>query len=824
MIPDLTWWAWFAGWLTVETTVVVALAATWARCLSTATAGRAVWQGALVAVTLLWILELGGARSVMRDVVGPIGSKVVAARVLPESDVTLARPVTASPDILSSAGPAESSDAVLWPAWIWWAGTMSVLGRTLVGRLALMRRHRDRKPAAPELVEVAGKLGRTLGLKRVTVSIWPRLRGPVAFGLWKPSIAVPADFLDRFPAAQREAMLLHELAHLAGRDPVWLFGADLLKALAWWHPAVWWLDRGLRAAGERAADESSTLLSNGPTALAEALVSLGRDWTRDSGPVGLGVTGPNLRSELAARVTRLLGPARPWRPARPLVRWGGIGLAGAITGAALLIPAPVSLGIVTLANSVRGGSGGESQAERTPVVPVPPPTGLEVSTRQVGIAAVPAVGIVTETPVKSPEIPPVPPKAIADAESGPTPSAPAEVPPASLVTRRYHVSMREFCVGIGFGEPPSDSEGFRRLIEAVRTWIGGPMVPPLFANPAGDVVGNQPGLYLNDRAGELWVRLPMGEQDALKQRLGGLSRSLLSEEHLGNDGKPNIIMSRRGVEPAAIDENTATNDPQVLINVQFAEVTERRPGEFGLDWIFGSAATNSAVAKLIDGTASGSDPGRVGQRFPLPDHLTNSPYLRVEYAGTSGEVAVLAKEQFRALRRQLEQIDGVDFLSAPKVSTLAGRQAQVSVSQMRTVVTGLMTNAPGGTNGGITYVTQPVAVGPTIDLVPYFESGLWRIVARALYTEFVGYDEPTKGQLVRASGDDGKVVEGVPPLARLRIRSLDAIETLPSGDTLVLRGPLAVEEKVTPGGWFHKSTTRTQRRRLYVFVTPEKLP
>lgn len=111
-------------------------------------------------------------------------------------------------------------------------------------------------------------------LRPVTLRYWTGIRGPLAYGILRPAIALPRDFVQRFDARQRDAILLHELAHLAARDPLVLVFADIVCALAWWHPAVHWARRQLQAAMEAAADEASTLVPEGRTALAESLVRL----------------------------------------------------------------------------------------------------------------------------------------------------------------------------------------------------------------------------------------------------------------------------------------------------------------------------------------------------------------------------------------------------------------------------------------------------------------------------------------------------------------------------------------------------------------------
>jgi hypothetical protein len=213
------------------------------------------------------------------------------------------------------------------------------LGRAGIERIALrMALRRDQAEVGQEMrAEVAALAGR-LGLgRRVRVCRLPGLASPAAFGWWRPTVVVPDDFEEVHPAARRKAMLAHELAHLAARDPFWHGLAFLVLALLWWHPMAWWGWQRLRAASEAAADEASVLVENGPVELAACLVALGgrlqplqRGW--------LGMAGNGFRSGLGRRVERLLAlPAAggEWgarRVTAPLMLLSAGGLAFALLG------------------------------------------------------------------------------------------------------------------------------------------------------------------------------------------------------------------------------------------------------------------------------------------------------------------------------------------------------------------------------------------------------------------------------------------------------------------------------------------------------------
>jgi beta-lactamase regulating signal transducer with metallopeptidase domain len=204
-----------------------------------------------------------------------------------------------------------------WFIVIWLAGAVFLaLLRAGVGSLLLWRSARRLRPLADDaLVWSAYLVSRRLGMRRtVRLREAAGLSAPMAWGIARPTIALPPGFADDYGPAEQQAMLAHELAHLRGVDPLWQRLADWLTVVLWWHPAAWWTRRQWQAASERVADEASLVVDGGPELLAECLVQLGG---RVSGarPLGsLGMRG-GFRSHLGRRVERLLSLGHErWRP------------------------------------------------------------------------------------------------------------------------------------------------------------------------------------------------------------------------------------------------------------------------------------------------------------------------------------------------------------------------------------------------------------------------------------------------------------------------------------------------------------------------------
>jgi beta-lactamase regulating signal transducer with metallopeptidase domain len=188
----------------------------------------------------------------------------------------------------------------------WVVGVLVLMLRSGFGRLTpKLPRWRRTEMKNGELPERVRNLARKLGLnRRIRLLESSRLAGPIAFGIFKPTIALPAQFASMHESAKQDAILIHELAHLAGNDPAWHLLSEAATILLWWHPVVWWLRRQLQVTSELAADEASLLVEDGPGALAESLLHLGSELVgrRWAGELSIAA----FRSNLGCRVQRLL--------------------------------------------------------------------------------------------------------------------------------------------------------------------------------------------------------------------------------------------------------------------------------------------------------------------------------------------------------------------------------------------------------------------------------------------------------------------------------------------------------------------------------------
>ncbi len=752
MTPDLAFWGQFLGWLAAELALVVVVVAWAARRSAAPQVRRAFWQAGLVGLGVVVAVETLGLR-------GAVSSWIPRTPLTAERQlqVTLAPSVAASPvspealptPPASLSEPAARPDSsVWWPGWLWLTGAVVLLTRALLTRGWLAGKRWPEFPTDAEVQAMLARLRGPLRLKHVRLRVWPGLRGPVAFGWMRPTVAVPADFGSRFNAAQRETMLAHELAHLAAHDPFWLLVADLVCALAWWHPAVWWARGQFRAASEQAADEASALVPEGRTILAEALVRLGRELTAPVPAQSLGVAGKGFRSELARRVNALLQPGQAWHPLAARQRWRTRLVAGGIVGLLALVPWPGRFDSSVIAL-------------------------LQPSAQ----AAVPTItGADTATPRS-------------DAENVNLPTQPngSEETPGQLAlhTRSFRLDPTRFREAIRATEGIQQSDvqdEIRQMMALCGLFI------PRVVQGEGTPDQTTTAIYFADRRGILFVRASLSELDSVGRLL------------------------------AILDVSEPSNGPAVTLEVQLAEVTASSSDDIGLDWLFGR---------------SGSDnPGTETNRWNGTGHG------QVRTMRSEGEVAVLTAVQYAALQERLTNRIGVDMLTTPPVTTHSGRQAQVAAQQVRSVVMGVEAHVHGDgetrvsgfdavsvvpTNlpPAVNYQVESVPVGPVVHILPVAVAEDWHLTMTARVNEFLGYNDPGKGDVPTVQVRGAKPLTATRPLPLLRVREIQASAVARPGETVALRGARVDDLVISRGrGWlFRRAQTNIVQKRLFAFIT-----
>lgn len=77
---------------------------------------------------------------------------------------------------------------------------------------------------------------------------------PMVWGVWNQRLLLPSGY-EEWSTNKLRSVLLHELAHLARRDPVVLWMGQMACVLHWFNPMAWLALRRLRADQEKACDD-----------------------------------------------------------------------------------------------------------------------------------------------------------------------------------------------------------------------------------------------------------------------------------------------------------------------------------------------------------------------------------------------------------------------------------------------------------------------------------------------------------------------------------------------------------------------------------------
>jgi beta-lactamase regulating signal transducer with metallopeptidase domain len=197
-----------------------------------------------------------------------------SANVEPRSSVVAPRIVPRAPRAATLGGRFEPLLPVL--IGIWLAGVMFLSLRLLTGWLWIQRlRTHGAIAAGDSWHRMAARLSRRLHIARTITLLESTLVDvPTVIGWVKPVVLLPASALSGLSPQQLEAILAHELAHIRRHDYLVNLLQTLVETLLFYHPAVWWLSRRIRAEREHCCDDLAVSLCGDPIAYASALADL----------------------------------------------------------------------------------------------------------------------------------------------------------------------------------------------------------------------------------------------------------------------------------------------------------------------------------------------------------------------------------------------------------------------------------------------------------------------------------------------------------------------------------------------------------------------
>jgi beta-lactamase regulating signal transducer with metallopeptidase domain len=191
-----------------------------------------------------------------------------------------------------------------WVARTWLVGVCLLALRIAFGLLLLEQlRRRNLLDLPVGMVERFRALQRRLGISRLVRYCECRMVNvPSVIGFFHPVVLLPMRALTGLSAEQLEAVIAHELGHVKRFDVAVNFLQVIAETLFFFHPAVWWLNKHIRADREDCCDDVAIAACGRKVIYARALATMA-DW-RDTPELAMAATGGGV---VASRVARLLG-------------------------------------------------------------------------------------------------------------------------------------------------------------------------------------------------------------------------------------------------------------------------------------------------------------------------------------------------------------------------------------------------------------------------------------------------------------------------------------------------------------------------------------
>jgi len=462
---------------------------------------------------------------------------------------------------------------------------------------------------------------------------------PATLGVFRPLILLPVDWRE-WDAAKFDAILAHEVSHVARRDALTQRISLLHRAVFWFSPLSWWLDRKLNELAEEASDEAALGAGADQRRYAETLVSFFADLAAASGRVwwqGVSMASDGSRAGHAEqRLKRILA-------------WKGTvktGMQKSLAVALVAFAAPV----IFLAASVHPViAQDKTQSDGKNVVM---PGGPKAPV----LANAPKGGVVWAGPV-TPAMPPAPAGGVVAPALAPSPQGGVTAPPMPPA-------------------PQGGVEGAIRVVPAtpsaqpaLMAVPGAPAHPPIIPGPiAGmkDTPAPEPALALARAAVALAHADASLAQSATPVAVGTYAPALAGPRGASQTG----ATPAAPVAPVARDSGSAPFSPMSAVRAGFGWQSSGK-GKTNVTIIVGAPGENITLREhgnscTVTGSEAGSviisdgedcmgsdDWGYLGVKGPVRLHLTDDS-IRYE---RDGKVYVITdKDTIARVKAQLEPL------------------------------------------------------------------------------------------------------------------------------------------------------------------------
>ena len=231
----------------------------------------------------------------------------VAAPTMSTPLAAAARPIARGSSAASGATPwtraVRSLDAFPWLVEAWLIG-VALFSLRSAGGFVLLERERRRKSGVVthQILDVCHALQQQLGINRaIEYCETAFLEAPAVIGWFRPIVLLPVSVLTGLSDEQLRMVIAHELAHIQRLDAFVNVFQVCAETLLFYHPAVWWLNKRIRAERELCCDEIAVTVCGDAVEYARALTMM-EEW-RSAPALAMAAN----RGPIAERILHLLG-------------------------------------------------------------------------------------------------------------------------------------------------------------------------------------------------------------------------------------------------------------------------------------------------------------------------------------------------------------------------------------------------------------------------------------------------------------------------------------------------------------------------------------
>lgn len=219
-----------------------------------------------------------------------------------------------------TAGFLLSSSWALCLFALWIAGSALLLLRLCIGAWRIHQIRRDCSEVHlasldPSVAKVLQEFRRN---RKVTLFVSTEITVPAVLGFARPVIVFPARLMPQLSSEEVEVTLLHECAHLRRSDQWTNVLQKFVRAVFFFHPAVWWIERQLTLEREMACDDLVLAQVASPRNYASFLISFAEK-LQNARTVALTQALVSRMHQMSLRVAQILdekrtGHSKLWIP------------------------------------------------------------------------------------------------------------------------------------------------------------------------------------------------------------------------------------------------------------------------------------------------------------------------------------------------------------------------------------------------------------------------------------------------------------------------------------------------------------------------------